>query len=398
MLHQYSFKNYLSFMDETTVSLIASQDDAFIAEDFNGTKLSLATAVIGANASGKTSLLKPIALLEWLICQSFQAPIDSKIPVERHFFSESKSSEFEFIFSFKSNLYKYEFEIVDGFFAKEILSKKGKKRFEYVIKRNFISGANKLKVTSKVKNLEKNVTLVSRNNASCLAIFIQFGFEEFQGIGKFFQTSKLYLESKTELDYRITNMAVLRLFDIAEDVAKNNDLLLEIKKIILSLDLGISDIVLKKIKGNDPQGKEREFPVFVAQHSKEDGEVVDRYFIHESSGTQTLLNIFAKVYPVLKDGGVFAIDEMESDLHPMMVKHLLNLFSNSEINLHKAQIIFTTHSIEVINSIEKSQIYLVEKNGCLSDIWRLDDVEGVRRDDNYYAKYMAGAYGAIPRL
>jgi hypothetical protein len=42
---------------------------------------------------------------------------------------------------------------------------------------------------------------------------------------------------------------------------------------------------------------------------------------------------------------------------------------------------------------------LVEKDeNCESTAWRLDEVEGVRNDDNFYAKYMAGAYGAVPRL
>jgi hypothetical protein len=44
-------------------------------------------------------------------------------------------------------------------------------------------------------------------------------------------------------------------------------------------------------------------------------------------------------------------------------------------------------------------VILVEKNQeCVSDAWRLDSVKGVRADDNLYAKYMAGAYGAIPQV
>ena len=57
------------------------------------------------------------------------------------------------------------------------------------------------------------------------------------------------------------------------------------------------------------------------------------------------------------------------------------------------------HSVEVLSLLHKSQVVLVEKNvECVSDAWRLDSVQGVRADDNLYAKYMAGAYGAIPRI
>ena len=70
-----------------------------------------------------------------------------------------------------------------------------------------------------------------------------------------------------------------------------------------------------------------------------------------------------------------------------------------EINQHNAQLIFSTHSHEVLNMLCKEQIVLVEKDAELStEAYRLDEVEGIRADDNIYAKYMAGAYGAIPEI
>ena len=55
--------------------------------------------------------------------------------------------------------------------------------------------------------------------------------------------------------------------------------------------------------------------------------------------------------------------------------------------------------MEVLNIVHKAQVMLVEKNTHNeSSAWRLDSVEGIRSDDNFYAKYMAGAYGAVPQL
>jgi uncharacterized protein len=101
---------------------------------------------------------------------------------------------------------------------------------------------------------------------------------------------------------------------------------------------------------------------------------------------------------VLENGGVIAYDELESDLHPHMLGPLLDLFANPETNPHRAQIIFTCHATEVLRLLQKSQVMLVEKDGLESQAWRLDSMEGVRIDDNRAAKYLAGAYGAIPRL
>ena len=121
-------------------------------------------------------------------------------------------------------------------------------------------------------------------------------------------------------------------------------------------------------------------------------------FAYESSGTKAAFNLLAHFLTVLENGGVIAFDELESDLHPHMLEPLLDLFSNEETNPKNAQIIFTCHSVEVLRLMQKSQTILVEKDGLQSHAWRLDSMEGVRADDNRVAKYLAGAYGAVPRL
>ena len=85
-------------------------------------------------------------------------------------------------------------------------------------------------------------------------------------------------------------------------------------------------------------------------------------------------------------------------MHPHMIEPILELFASRATNPHQAQIIFTSHSVEVMNLLGKSQVILVEKTHCESEAWRLDSMGGVRSQDNLYAKYMSGAYGAVPQL
>jgi hypothetical protein len=55
--------------------------------------------------------------------------------------------------------------------------------------------------------------------------------------------------------------------------------------------------------------------------------------------------------------------------------------------------------MEVLSLLHKAQVVLVEKKqDSQSSAWRLDQVKGIRADDNLYAKYMGGSYGAIPQL
>jgi predicted ATPase len=81
-----------------------------------------------------------------------------------------------------------------------------------------------------------------------------------------------------------------------------------------------------------------------------------------------------------------------------LLPHILDLFKHEHSNPHDAQIIFTCHTPEILNLLMKHQVYLVEKENQESEAWRLDEVTGLRADDNLYAKYMAGALSAVPNL
>lgn len=105
----------------------------------------------------------------------------------------------------------------------------------------------------------------------------------------------------------------------------------------------------------------------------------------------------SRLLQTLEIGGSAVIDEFENDLHPHMLEPILDLFANPASNPNQAQLLFTCHAIEVLNLIHKSQVMLVRKDpDCESTASRMDAVEGIRNDDNFYAKYMAGAYGAVP--
>jgi AAA15 family ATPase/GTPase len=163
-------------------------------------------------------------------------------------------------------------------------------------------------------------------------------------------------------------------------------------------DFGLSDVRVEKHTVTRESGKTEEIHIPFGIHRVGDKEH-PLMFLHESSGTQGAFILLSRILPALQQGGLVIIDELEADLHPHMLTPILDLFFSPKTNPHHAQIIFTCHSIEVLGLLHKAQVVLVEKNdNCESDAWRLDSVKGVRADDNLYAKYMAGAYGAVPQL
>ena len=130
------------------------------------------------------------------------------------------------------------------------------------------------------------------------------------------------------------------------------------------------------------------------------GDVFSTTWNEESSGTRRLVRILMQIISALgRKDGVVVIDDLDASLHPDLAEAVVEMFMDEDININKTQLIFNTHDHRILTMLDKQQIFLVEKNGAgETEIWRLDEVEGVRADDNYYTKYMAGAYAAKPRV
>jgi AAA15 family ATPase/GTPase len=180
--------------------------------------------------------------------------------------------------------------------------------------------------------------------------------------------------------------------------ANHLDMRDKMSRILSSWDMGLSDIRVEKRPAPLETGELQALDFSFGVHRVGEREHI-LPFHEESNGTQGAFVLLSHILPVLQDGGLVIIDELEADLHPHMLRPLLDLFFSAKTNPHNAQIIFTCHSMEVLNLLHKAQVVLVEKNEqCESSAWRLDTVRGIRSDDNLYAKYMAGAYGAVPQL
>ena len=97
-------------------------------------------------------------------------------------------------------------------------------------------------------------------------------------------------------------------------------------------------------------------------------------------------------------GRVLVMDEMDTSLHPLIVKYLVSKFNNPKINENCAQIIFTTHDTSLLNQniYRRDQIWFCEKDKeKQTSIFSLDDFQ-VRKEDNFEKGYLGGRYGALP--
>jgi AAA15 family ATPase/GTPase len=179
-----------------------------------------------------------------------------------------------------------------------------------------------------------------------------------------------------------------------------NDLVDELK----SIDTGISSLEFRKDKENfmkantDGVDGTLEWSTIMTNHKVADKD----YLINlseESIGTFHYIETFMYITRVLQNGGLFIADELEQSLHPDLTARIINRFIDKDKNPNNAQLLFTTHNPWFLQDLTKTQIFITEKNEkAETEITRLDEIAGVRNDENYFIKYISGEYDGRPKI
>ncbi|MGJ8725602.1 MAG: AAA family ATPase [Roseibacillus sp.] len=352
--------------------------------------------VFGANASGKTNLLKPLGFLSWFVLESARRKPDSKILYEPFAFTEDTDTptKLELEFEFKGGRYRYELDLLGNLVSREALYRK-KTRFSYLFERhrNLESG----EYDFKAQDLGSVASVPLRSNASWISSALLQEHELATQLRPFFESIHGNLGPDGRLPTH--DAETVNVFEAAEYFQKNPGTLTHVSTLLADFDLGLSEVRIQNGKMLDKDGQEEEVSFPVAVHQP-DGKDYLRVLMQESRGTQALFVLLRYLLPVLEKGGTAFIDEFESGLHPHMVRRILELFFNPATNPKQAQLIATFHTDFLLrDTLHKYQIYFAEKDETLgTDAYRLDNLKGVRNVDNVYDKYHAGTYGGIPCL
>lgn len=167
----------------------------------------------------------------------------------------------------------------------------------------------------------------------------------------------------------------------------NSQVFDNLRKTIRMMDLGIEDIEL--IRTNS--GLEAKF--------KHSGHDVPLSYIFESDGTKNFYCLFPAINYALESGGVAIMDEIDRDIHPLLLPEIVGWFHDPETNQHNAQLVMSCHNATLLEHLIKEEVYFTEKaEDGGTKIYGLKDIIGVRRDENLYAKYLSGVFGAVPRV
>ncbi|MFK7049997.1 hypothetical protein FLACOL_01792 [Flavobacterium columnare] len=424
MLVQFSVRNFKTFKDKVTLSLVASNYDKSDLEESNVFEIKnyphrlLKSAVVyGANASGKTKMIDALAFMRWFVINSSTKTQEGDL-IEIDTFrlnteTENASSEFEIIFLCKDTQVRYGFEVTKvGVVAEWLFQKKLTKKPKEIelfyregINKDFHSSFKKIEILHEQGD-------IIRDNVLILSLANQFKVKEANDIVAFFKSIGFLLGNEP---HRYEEFSLSQIFE-------KSNLGLNIIETLRRFDIGIFDLNVNekniesdirlpkdvKNKLSELQKKDNKMVFLETQslHKKYDSDynfVSNEYFDFdelESAGTQKLLAVLGPIFESLESGDVLFIDELDSRLHPNIVSFLIELFNSKSTNPNNAQLIFNTHNTNLLHKslFRRDQVWFMQKNRYgEAKIFSLADFK-VRKEENFEEKYLEGKYGGIPFL
>ncbi len=415
MLIEFRVENFLSIQDEQVLSMMASKDNTFFDSHTNGDKkltLLKSSVIYGANASGKTNIIKALQTMKAIVISSANTQRGDKLPITPFLLGDEddKPTKFEIIFIQNDTKYQYGFILNSEKILEEWLlvfgeSNRAQKWFERIYnekedKYNYSFGAKFL--GSKQLWAEN-----TRDNALYLSIATQFNSNQLKPVFDFFLNNlKVTCVDKWD-DGKLITIDILK-----KDKQK-------IINYLKQADLDIEDIIVEEKELDKDILMHPMFPKEIKQaiqvdlekgakltqtnihtiHTNQQGELVTFDMeTSESQGTEKFFNLIGPWIEALKNGYTVVVDELHTHMHPLMTKFLINLFHNEALNKSNAQLIFTTHDTSILNQdvFRRDQIWFCEKQNKATKLYPLSDFK-VRKDKtNLENDYLLGRFGALP--
>lgn len=412
MLVQFRLRNFMSFRDEQVFSMVAANGlreknsdlSENVIEATDQLSLLKSAVVYGANASGKSNLLRAIA---FFVSTLTETPPEGKAVQEYKPFLldqhlADSSTLLEAVFISKNTHYRYGFEVYDQRVVAEWLYIVGKKESNV-----FDRSENEIRVGRAYPKLKELQSKEMINSASLLVnLGALFNDERCLEAKKWAAKAGEFNSRKsTVIDSLGNYLAIVRYLQ----EPKNKDRVLHLLQVA---DLGIDEIALKE------QDQPYIFPLF--QTSQTDVFTVRKVWDErsksfqstsmpllefESEGTQRFFFLIGLILAVLDNGAPFIADELDAKLHPLLTQRIVQMFNSPETNPNNAQLIFATHDTNLLSAslFRRDQIWFTEKDlKGATQLYALTDYKpsgkGVRNDEQLEKNYIAGKYGGIPFL
>ena len=410
MLLMFKVKNYTSFKNEAILDMRATayvQHPTHVMQVNDKLGLLQTTSLYGANASGKSNLISAMFFFEQYIFSQFinknenqdfeSNKIGVKMKLEPFSLSNETydASEFDIIFLHNNKQIQYGFECTSKEVLTEWLYINDKKVFERTgIELSFGSKYQKMLGAYKKLPAERLYIAVleyfldEEGKKVILDDFISFFNKEYNVF--------------TEILFESTVKGLAGMVGLSKKLVSNKGYRNKVEQYLRLVDVGIKRLdVQTETIFDERTGKKKKEKVIRTVHDiyDETGNVVGEklFDLHqESTGTLRFLAYIQNAIEMISKGGVFIVDEMSARLHPLLTKLIVDIFCSSQNT--KAQLIFTTHDISLLNNnqFRRDEVVFIDKNERgESSLYALSDLK-VREDATFNKDYLQGKYGAIP--
>ena len=407
MIELFKVKNFMSFKETSVLDFRAlsyKQHKAHLllpehlTDDANNGILKT-VAIYGANASGKSNLIKAMySFKAFVLSQLYNKRYNDAIlnmDLEPFMLSDSNdSSEFEVVFRHRGRRYQYGFEIIEDRIINEWYDIDGVTVYDrhdeqVSIGRKF---QKQLKGYDKIPFNRLYISVLDFFGDEVVRKDITNGFVDFFDLC-------FHVFNEIDLETSVKRGLVLPIEGrILEDARYRHVVENYIKKIDVGIDrLEVVNETITDRKTNE----QKEIKRLKTVHTVFDDSgaaVAEKQFdlSKESSGTIRFIQYIQRILEILEHGGVFVVDEMSARLHPMLTKLIVDLFQSNENT--RAQLVFSTHDLSILNKdqFRRDEVVFVDKNEKgESRIYSLADLK-VREDSSFSKDYIQGKYGAIP--
>ena len=445
MLIRFKVKNYLSFNQETEVLLTPGKvrkhkEHILKSEKRTGIDILKHGIFYGANASGKSNLVKAIALAKKMIVAKHKP--EKNIPIKPFKLVENyqkHKSQFEFEIKYEDNYYAYGFNLKRNKIFEEWLYSINKNRDKKLYERKTDKDGNVevdldgLKLKGKEKDRVKFIGSDTRENQLFLNAINERNIQNIKGVEPIIHVlnwfKSVLVVINPDSKYKLTEINLKRDKNFLEAYnmfLKQFDTGIDriyCKEVKINGDLDKIDIpgeVIEDIYNNLDRGsfatisgpnnercviqktknQEKKVLKIYTEHNIIDTDGFVEFDVREESdGTNRMLDIIPILLQSKLSNKVFVVDELDRSLHPALTHKLIEIFS--ELTKDSAsQLLATTHDTALLdlNLLRRDEIWFIEKapDGD-SDIYSLEEFKP-RHDKDVEKGYLFGRYGAIPFL
>ena len=418
-LLSFTAENARSYRDEATLSLLATRLSAEgVPRSLTPAGMSKpvrvlpAAGIFGANASGKTTILRAMADMRNLVLTSFvQGSRGTPIPRQRFLLdsaSQDRPTRFEVDLILEGVRWVYGFEVDDERVLEEFAYHWPRGRQALVFQRD----EDSVDFGSRFKAEDRALENLLRNNSLLLSVAATTGNDQLGSLSDWFSDNLSMVDA--------SNQASRALY--TAEKAYDRSYKEKIRSLLDAADLGVIDLNVEKLGGPFiehlafakhiiDEGGEIDFSKFRGPvppvikisltHRNSAYDEVHFDWEDESSGTVAWVSLIGSMLDALDRGQLLLIDELDASLHPHLVARVIRIFQDPQTNPRCAQLIFNSHDGKILEDREKwalgrDQIWFAGKyNGGDTKLYALDDF-GPRRDEAIHHRYYQGRYGAVP--